>query len=1441
MIAANQDKAKALEVCCPREVVALTADRVNHPHPYLLVDVEHGLREDDIVFDLREDLHQQCVAGWTADTQIAGSTPLPLLGDTGGSTPLRALLKESQRTDSDSLELIRQLEHSTDPEVKRRRKTGASKKPGPLKPVHGVVEGTWRLAPSDGVLERFVVFSVAAMWLPYAPDAPFPVETARAQAPVAVNSVSADAMKSAPSWRRWIFLAGHETFLNPHRTASETFQVVRRMAVWATLAADVSNWCLACHVCRKFRGHTLQAPMRSILADDALAAVLPWLDVLIDVQGPFTKAETGEQYTLSYHSLQLRVPLVEPFQSLQAGYFSRALVACLMRSRQIPDVVRSDRGPEMRSAVNREFHAILSIKQTMGAALTPRHQGPGERAHQVVMEQHMMLMHAICLAFPQEWPSLMPAVEYLYWTTPQGSHGLSAHDMLCGSSIATPNDNRLAPFLVPSGLPQTDVAARLFSNFRELYTLFMRVKTEETLRSQLRVNLGRHERTFFPGETVFRRLPMGARLPKHLLPEPSSGPYEVVSQPTSSSLILKKPGSDELLDGGAHIPLDQLLAGPPRPVIAFSETDEVRGIGRMIQEQEANAGRAPGRAGQAAGKQRGWGPLAPGAYVAYQTKNAGPDARDVSVGKVLVNNREDRRITLQPYRGCWHMVRVVHLPQFQTRDGYADEGEEPAKETVRYDALVLQVELLVGGELRYGSARSLQRRGWGLLIDKRPSDVDSYLGEVCSALGAAPAAKNAGPSPASGAPLTGLGGKLELLAKLVQGRLVSVDRRALEALAYGHRVAFLEVFCGAMHLTLGVRAQGLCAIDGIDKLFPLGDRHWDLHLREDQRRVELLAAEVDPLVLHTAPPCTKLSTAAPRKGEPGYSEYEYHRAVSLVAFSVRLIAARVRALASGSLESPHRAATWRIEVVITFFGKIGAPKKGRYFAETDLCQFDLKEPGTDDTFWRKGIVIAATYPEVLELGSKCPLKPGAASLGHKHQQLRGYANVPGLGSVPRTTLSATYPMELALAWGSAIARACFRICAYTAQEWAEKQLAEVRADPDKAKAVEVQAKALRMEKSFAIWEPSGMAYSLGGVGERVFATDPDGFAPPLGVPAKGSAEGAAPAASDAADSQAPEYSPTWADAAQAQQSGKATWGALSPEQLTPAQRAWLTRLDNGDFDGPRLSPEQYLDLRDEKVQGNPRMAHKYREKCCEAVGLGAVPDERYPHITNPADFDLMRWAVRRGSGCMWLPDSPRTCVRGFRHRLITRGPPVRQGLHRLSKPDTEWVEQAIREDVARGQLIKGVSDWGFPAFPTKEGADHKAIKRKRRMVVDYRALNRVTVRKVFLIPNSDYIKTCVSGSTYISVGDLKEGFNQVDNTPETAAKMAVLVASGCYLPRGLTFGPTNGPEDFQDLVFNVFARRLYREWYLFLDDLSIATGRKDARGPGPSGAADVWG
>ena len=103
-----------------------------------------------------------------------------------------------------------------------------------------------------------------------------------------------------------------------------------------------------------------------------------------------------------------------------------------------------------------------------------------------------------------------------------------------------------------------------------------------------------------------------------------------------------------------------------------------------------------------------------------------------------------------------------------------------------------------------------------------------------------------------------------------------------------------------MELTLGVRSLGLSAPDGVDELFPIGDRPWDLLLPEDQRRCRELEDRLDPVVVHYAPPCTKLCCIGPRppKGHP-----DFQKAESLVEFSVEGIRRRVKKGADGSLES----------------------------------------------------------------------------------------------------------------------------------------------------------------------------------------------------------------------------------------------------------------------------------------------------------------------------------------------------------------------------------------------------------------------------------------------------------------------------------------------------------------------------------------------------------
>ena len=102
---------------------------------------------------------------------------------------------------------------------------------------------------------------------------------------------------------------------------------------------------------------------------------------------------------------------------------------------------------------------------------------------------------------------------------------------------------------------------------------------------------------------------------------------------------------------------------------------------------------------------------------------------------------------------------------------------------------------------------------------------------------------------------------------------------------------------------------------------------------------------------------------------------------------------------------------------------------------------------------------------------------------------------------------------------------------------------------------------------------------------------------------------------------------------------------------------------------------------------------------------------------------------------------------------------------------------------------------GSPAFGTREFETHRR-QRKRRLVVDYRRVNKRVLRAVYYLRRADDVKSDVAGSVYMTLLDAVAGFNQVANTERARQVLAVVARSGVYLPRCLTFGPVNGPEDF---------------------------------------------
>ena len=148
-------------------------------------------------------------------------------------------------------------------------------------------------------------------------------------------------------------------------------------------------------------------------------------------------------------------------------------------------------------------------------------------------------------------------MEYLL-DTEIGDCGFSAHELQTGYALLQEPDVTMAPFMQPRGTAETDIVAKLFSNFRRMAVVLNRHKEQALTKQELQVNKTRHIRQLHPGEIVFRRMPPKARPAKHLLGEPSQGPYRVVGQSTMNSVKLEDMTTGQPIDGGVDIPLEQL-------------------------------------------------------------------------------------------------------------------------------------------------------------------------------------------------------------------------------------------------------------------------------------------------------------------------------------------------------------------------------------------------------------------------------------------------------------------------------------------------------------------------------------------------------------------------------------------------------------------------------------------------------------------------------------------------------------------------------------------------------------------------------------------------------------------------------------------------------------------------------------------------------------------
>jgi hypothetical protein len=180
-----------------------------------------------------------------------------------------------------------------------------------------------------------------------------------------------------------------------------------------------------------------------------------------------------------------------------------------------------------------------------------------------------------------------------------------------------------------------------------------------------------------------------------------------------------------------------------------------------------------------------------------------------------------------------------------------------------------------------------------------------------------------------------------------------------------------------------------------------------------------------------------------------------------------------------------------------------------------------------------------------------------------------------------------------------------------------------------------------------------------------------------------------------------------------------------------------------------------------------------------------------------------------------LPGMPPERKVEFSIELIPSIALISKRAYRVSGPKLVELKKQIDELLEKGYIRPSTSPWATPVLfvENKDGT--------KRMCIDYRSLNKVTVRNKYPMLRIEDLFDQLRGVGVFSKIDLWSGYHQLKIWPSDIPKTTFITKYGLYEFTVMSFGLTNAPAYFMYLMNSVFMDYLDKFVVVFIDDILV--------------------